>query len=280
MAFGDLLRINTNSQSLQAQFQLNKINRQIALSQLRLATGLRIVKAEDDAAGFSIAAKLTSRIASLEQALRNAGDAKSVLDIAEKNLDTSMDILTMIKVKATQAANDTYGDEERTFIQQQITALLGELDALHSQAVFQGRNLLNGSYNATFQVGSRTADVINVQINSGTAGQGFSSAELNLGAIDVSNNLNAQEAMNLVDQAITSVASAVNRLGIAQMRLSLREESLSRTIISNSAVKSRIMDVDFAREASNLLRLQILQQTAIFALTQANLAPRVVLSLF
>lgn len=281
MAFGDLFRINTNSQSMQVRKQLNLINKQIGLTQLRLATGRRILRAEDDAAGFSIAAKVTARIAGMEQALRNVSDAKSVLDIAEQSMNSVLDILTMMKVKAVQAANDTYGTEERGFIQNQVNALVGELDSLVDQTTFQGRNLLDGTYQASFQAGANVSDVLSVSINTGIANNGFRPAALQLDSstLDFSSSDNARASLVTIDAAITSVVSTVNRLGVDQMRLSIREQTISNSIISNQSVKSRIVDADFAKEASELLRLQILQQTLVFSLLQANLAPRAVLSL-
>lgn len=275
MAFGDFNRINTNVQTLDARFSLDKINKELGITQLRLSTGYRINRAEDDAAGFSISAKLSSRIAGLEQGLSNVGDAKSVLDIAESSLNSILDILTTLKTKATQAANDTYGTEERTFIQNQIDSLVTELDALVGQTVYQGSSLLDGSYNATFQVGERTADIINLQIS--TNSNGYDSAGLTLAALDVSDNANAQFAMTSVDLAINAVASAVNTLGIYQTQLSIREEILTQAINSNSSARSRIRDADFAKEQSEAIKLQILQQTAIASLAQANIAPQAVL---
>ena len=84
-AFGDLNRVNTNVQSLDSQLSLNRVNRDLADSRMRMSTGLKINKAEDNAAGYSIATKLKSRVAGLEQSLQNVGDAKSVLDIAESS---------------------------------------------------------------------------------------------------------------------------------------------------------------------------------------------------
>lgn len=277
MSFGDLNRINTNLQSLDAQFSLNKINKRLGETQLRLSTGLRINKAEDDAAGFSIAAKLSGRIAGLEQALSNTGDAKSVLDIAEASFDSVIDILTTLKTKATQAANDTYGSEERGFIQAQVTALLEELDALVEQTVFQERNLLDGNYNASFQVGERTADVIAIAINNNGAGTGYDADGLGIDGLNVESHGSAQAAMTAVDTALTNVASAVNALGIEQTRLTIRENILTQSINSNNAARSRIEDADFAKEQSEAIKLQILQQTATAALAQANFAPQAVL---
>ncbi len=276
MAFADFNRINTNVQSLEARFSLDKINNRLGNTQLRLSTGLRINKAEDDAAGFSIAAKLSSRIAGLEQALQNTGDSKSVLDIAESSLNSILDILTTLKTKATQAANDTYGTDERGFIQSQVDSLVSELDSLIGQTVYQGNALLDGSYNATFQVGERTADTINVQINSGGTA-GFDSSGLGVNSLGVTTHANAQAAMLSIDAAISTVATVVNTLGIYQTQLSIREEILTQAINSNFSARSRIRDADFAKEQSEAIKLQILQQTAVAALAQANAAPQAVL---
>src|SRR5690625_138132 len=102
--FGDLNRVNTNVQSLDAQLSLNKINKNLSDNQLRLSTGLRINRAEDDSAGFSIATKLNSRVAGLEQALQNVGDAKSVLDIAEASFDTIIDNLKIGRASCRERA--------------------------------------------------------------------------------------------------------------------------------------------------------------------------------
>ena len=277
MAFGDFNRINTNVQSLESRFSLDRINKQLGITQLQLSTGFRINKAEDDAAGFSISAKLSSRIAGLEQALANTGDAKSVLDIAEASMNSVLDILTTLKTKATQAANDTYGVDERDFIQAQVDSLVGELDSLVTQTVFQGRNILLGTYNATFQVGERTADTINVQLTSGGAAASFTASGLGVASLDVTSFAAAQSAMISIDVAINLLAGAVNQLGIYQTQLSIREEILTQAVNSNSSARSRIRDADFAKVQSEAVKLQILQQTAIASLAQANAAPQAVL---
>jgi len=279
MAFGDFNRINTNVQSLESRFSLDRINKQLGITQLQLSTGFRINKAEDDAAGFSISAKLSSRIAGLEQALANTGDAKSVLDIAEASMNSVLDILTTLKTKATQAANDTYGVDERDFIQAQVDSLVSELDSLVTQTVFQGRNILLGTYDATFQVGERTADTINVQLTSGNANgvASFTASGLGIAGVDVTSFLAAQSAMISIDVAINLLAGAVNQLGIYQTQLSIREEILTQAVNSNSSARSRIRDADFAKTQSEAVKLQILQQTAIASLAQANAAPQAVL---
>lgn len=391
-SFGDLNRVNTNIQSLDSQLSLNRINKNLAENQMRLSTGLRINRAEDDAAGFSIATKLSSRVAGLEQAMANVGDAKSVLDIAESSFDTVMDNLIEMKAMATQAANDTLGSEERGFISDQIKALGSDINEIANQTVFQDFELLNGTdgsfdgdLSLTFQVGERsgdtlTADLSAVNVNqlfegstaayTGTTGSiaaadfagatgagnaiesvdingetvtftgdatGITSTanstqlsaiaqQINDAAIDgvsvevdgtnlVFTNSNVTDStvefntgteetvgagtatvagqgeMDLtgwtsddfrtfigdIDGAISSMSERVSGIGIAQSSLSVREGTLSQSISANSSAVSRIMDADFAKEQSESIRLQILQQTATSALAQANMGPQSVL---
>jgi len=313
-SFGDLNRVNTNIQSLDSQLSLNRINKGMAENQLRMSTGLRINRAEDDAAGFSIATKLNARVAGLEQSLANVGDAKSVLDIAESSFDTVMDNLIEMKSLSTQAANDTLGDDERGYIGSQISALATDINEIADQTVFQDTQLLNGSDNTggvslTFQVGERSTDTMETTINAVNVGTLFAgltaTASENLGAgttaggaaasgagIVASNAASADQGgitfnsataadfrnfIGAVDTAIGEMNDRVNEIGMTQSSLSTREVTLSQSISANSSASSRIMDADFAKEQSESVRLQILQQTSTSALAQANMGPQSVL---
>ena len=314
-SFGDLNRVNTNIQSLDSQLSLNRINRDLANNQLKLSTGLRINRAEDDAAGYSIATKLNSRVAGLEQALQNVGDAKSVLDIAESSFDTVMDNLIEMKALATQAANDTLGDDERGYIGAQITKLAQDINDIADQTVFQDTELLNGTDNTggvslTFQVGERSTDTLETTINAVNVGTLFAgltgTAVANLGATGAAGGGAAADGSGIVgsnaaagdkggiafndataadfrsfidavDGAIGEMNDRVNEIGMTQSSLSIREVTLSQSISANSAASSRIMDADFAKEQSESVRLQILQQTSTSALAQANMGPQSVL---
>jgi flagellin len=283
---------------------------------MRMSTGLKINKAEDNAAGYSIATKLKSRVAGLEQSLQNVGDAKSVLDIAESSFDTIQDSLIEMKGLATQAANDTLGDTERGYIADQITALGNDINEVANQTVFQDFELLNGasggntgSLSLTFQVGERASDTITATVDSVNVGELFASGTgtTNLGAtsggatsggaaITVSASTSGAQGtfsfatgsgaanatdfrafISAVDSAIDSMNNRVNDIGIAQSSLSVREETLSESISANESAKSRIMDTDFAKEQSKSVKLQILQQTATSSLAQANMGPQSVL---
>lgn len=274
MSFGDLSRINTNLQALDSVYSLNRTSKRLGMEQTKLSSGLRINKAEDDAAGFSIATKLNAKIVGLEQALANTGDGKSVLDIAEKNLGTILEKLTTMKQKATQAANDTYGAGERTFIQDQVQGFADDIDQIVGQTEFNGVQLLDGTYAAQFQTGAGTtdSDSVNVSIT-----QAFTSAGMGVSGLDLSSATNSQNAIDAIDGAIELVNTTVNSIGVDQSSLTAREEILNNAIISNSAAKSRILDTDFAKTQAESLKLQILQQTNISALAQANAAPQAVL---
>jgi flagellin len=311
-SFGDLNRVNTNVQSLDAQLSLNRVNRDLANSRERLTTGLQINKAEDNAAGYSISTKLKSRVAGLEQSLQNVGDAKSVLDITESSFDIVMDSLIEMKSLATQAANGTLGATERGYIGDQIEAIGADINEIANQTVYQGTELLNGTDNSgsltlTFQTGERTTDTLTSSISAVNVGELFAaSGDASLGATIAAGGAtaaggaitvtaatastqgtftfatNATAAdynafISAVDTAIDTMASNVNDIGINQKSLSLREDILSESISATESAKSRILDTDFANEQSESIRLQILQQTATSALAQANNGPESVL---
>lgn len=311
-SFGDLNRVNTNVQSLDAQLSLNRVNRDLANSRERLTTGLQINKAEDNAAGYSISTKLKSRVAGLEQSLQNVGDAKSVLDITESSFDIVMDSLIEMKSLATQAANGTLGATERGYIGDQIEAIGADINEIANQTVYQGTELLNGTDNSgsltlTFQTGERTTDTLTSSISAVNVGELFAaSGDASLGAtiaaggataaggaitvtaatastqgtFTFATNATAEDYnafISAVDTAIDTMASNVNDIGINQKSLSLREDILSESISATESAKSRILDTDFANEQSESIRLQILQQTATSALAQANNGPESVL---
>ena len=348
-SFGDYNRVNTNVTAMDAQLSLNKINRDLGDSRLRLSTGFKINNAEDDAAGFAIATKLKSRVAGLEQALQNVSDAKSVLGISEGAYNSVVDNLIEMKSLATQAANGTIGtgSNEMGYIASQLEALGTDINDIAASTKYNGIDLMNSAASLTFQVGEGTGDTMAVSLselnmgtlftNSGsdetaasaeglgdasnggtpanavsgggvehtgllfetdgandsaiTAAQGTSigvrgqatagsnGAVLDRLYIDEStvNAADMRSFITHIDTAIGTMNSNLNQIGIDQSSLSGKEVNLSEAITANSAARSRIMDTDFAKEQSNSVRLQILQQTATAALSQANMGPQAVL---
>lgn len=285
-SFGDLNRVNTNIQSLDSQLSLNQVNKDMAENQLKMSTGKRINRAEDDSAGFSIATKLRGRIGGLNQAMQNVGDAKSVLDITESSYNTVTDNLVEMKGLATQGANDTLGTSERSYIGDQIQALGDDIDKIADQTVYQDYDLLGGSAGGgsgatlelNFQVGERTGDVITAEIEAIGTSELFENAGTNPSSMGgVTTAANYQDFITDVDAAISSMSDRVNDIGITQSSLSVREETLSESVSANESAKSRIMDTDFAKAQSESVRLSILQQTSTSSLAQANNGPQSVL---
>ena len=314
-SFGDFNKVNTNVTAMEARLSLNKINAELGDSRLKLSTGFKINNAEDDSAGFAIATKLRSRIAGLEQALQNVSDAKSVMDIVEGSYSSIMDNLIEMKGLATQAANDTLSAAERTLIANQINGLSVDINATADAAKFNGISLIPTSASSlTFQVGEGTADTMSValsqvdtaglfgNVDNTELGSGNNDIELTIagvtsdttvltvatharGEIEVEMDgtevravgADFRDLMTKVDTASGTLNGYFNQLGIDQRSLSGKEVNLTEAITANNAAKSRIMDVDFAKEQSNSVRLQILQQTATAALSQANMGPQAVL---
>ena len=277
MSFGDLTRINTNLQSLQSLQALQKTNGELGLRQMRLATGSRINRAEDDSAGYSIAAKLQARVRGQNQALANVGDAKSMLTVAEGSLNTIMDILQTMKEKTVQAANDTLGSDERTAIKNQLKALSSEIEDIIGDTNFNGKTLLSaGTQSFTFQVNAEKGDTFAVNIASISVGL-LSVASTDL---TVSTATSAGNLLGKIDGGISRVATSLAKIGDSQSRLSFKQDNLMTSKTNYEAARSRIADADFAREQLEVVKLQILQQTGTAALAQANVAPQMVLSLF
>ncbi len=276
-AFGDFSRIGGNIQALEALNSLNRINNQLGIRNLRLATGKRINTAEDDAAGFFIARGFQARTRGLSTALNNIGDAKNMLSIAESGLNNILDILERMKEKVTQAASDTLGSSERNAIEDELDALAAEIDDIVNETTFNGDSLLT-SVTKTIQSGAETTDVllITVTSQSHTAGAlGVADASL-----DVTSAANSSTALSRINSAISTVKTSITKIGAVQSRLSTKESTLSAAISNTEAARSRIMDADFAKEQLEALKLQIIQQTATASLAQANAAPQVLLSLF
>ncbi len=321
-SFGDINRVSTNIQALDAQYALNRINRDLVSSRDKMVTGKSINKSEDDAAGYSIASKLKGRVAALDQSLQNIEDAKSILNIAESSFDIIMDSLIEMKSLAIQASNQTMSHSDRILIGDQIEAIGLDINATANQTVYQDKELLNGtgytgSLTLIFQTGERAEDTITATINtvnvselffgSGTvfpAGTTYGAITLPLditangigifygggmiggmaiytsqakagsqGIFNIDDSATAADFNNfveVVDIAIDRLAENFKSIGITQSSLSLRENIVFESIISNESAKSRILDTDFAKEQSKSIRLQILQQTATSALAQAN----------
>lgn len=271
----NLARINANVPAMQSMNVLNRINDRIATHQLRLATGKRINSPGDDPAGYQMAQGLMSRKNGLVVAMDNVSNAQSILNVAEGGYQNIMDILQTVKQKATQAADGALSISQRSAINDQVTALLSEIDEIVAQTTFNDQALLDGTFSSTsFQTGEQANETLAVSL------QGADSSDIGINAVSLLTQASASAAIDSADAAIDELASRIQDVGEYKSRLISKENTLSVAITNTENVRSNIEDADFTKEQMEVMKLQILQQTAMTSLTQANSAPQIVLNLF
>lgn len=275
MAQGTISRVGTNIAALNSLHALNKVNSKLTMHQMRISTGKRINSAEDDPGGLTIAVKLDARSRGLGQAMRNVGEAKNELAVGEGGLNNIHELLLTMKEKITQAASDSLGSAERTAISTELTAFSAEIDRIVAETTFNNATLLDGTLNATFQTGAETTDTLNITIS-----QDHDAAGLGVSSLSVSSSSAASTSLAAVNTAIDTVSTSLQTIGSFMGRLTSKESTLSNAIVNTKAALSRIRDADMAQEQLELVKQQILQQTALSSLTQANANPQSLLSLF
>jgi len=263
-------RINTNTSSIAARTALKKIsgNQEGVLS--KMASGSRIVKASDDAAGLAISEKLKSSIRSMDQANRNANDGISMIQVAEGGLNEVQNILTRLRELSIQSSSDTVGDSERGFLDLEYQNIKDELQRITQTTEYNGVNLLNGSGDKLdFQIGVMNDDFNDrITYNPGTMDATLSS--LDLGGIEAKSKSGAQEALSKIDSAITKVSGQRAELGALQNRLTTTSNNLNVSVENMSAANSIIRDVDYAEVTAENTKNNILQSAGTAVLTQAN----------
>ncbi len=283
------ITVNTNIASLNAQRRLGTSTNELRQSYERLSSGLRIVRARDDAAGLAIADALRadSRIASV--AIRNANDGISLISIADGALDQMSSVLTRMAELSEQSANGTLGTSQRSALNQEFVALGSEIQRIAETTTFNGLLLLSGGASVSLQVGFDSSSNSQIQFDGvdgtlesiGLAAQGGKQLifSLNDAASTVSAQLSARSALDAVKLAISSLTTSRGTLGAAESRMTVAITNLSVARENFKSAESQIRDVDVAEEAANLTRLNILQQAGASVLSQANQQPSLALSL-
>jgi flagellin len=257
-----------------AQRQMGVVTSRLQGNYSRLASGLRIATAADDAAGLAISERMRSQIRSLGAAGRNAQDGISLVQTAEGALNEVSNLLGRMRELSVQSANGTLSTADRTTINDEVTALVAEIDRIASSVEFNGITLLDGTAAGTsIQVGLDAAETIGVTLQDATT------ATLGVDVIDVTTSAGANTALGLVDTAIDTVNAARGSLGASQNRLQSAIASIANSRENLSSAESRIRDVDVASETADLTRNSIMQQAAVSILQQANTQPQIALSL-
>jgi flagellin len=245
----------------------------LSKSMERLASGFRINRAADDAAGLAISEKLRAQISSLSQAQRNANDAISLVQTAEGAMQEVNTMLSRVRDLAVQYNNGTLSASDKAALTAEVAQLCNEISRIASQTKFNGISLLSGGATITFQVGADD-------------GQTLSIAATNLfgsgATYEVDSNIFSFSGSTLlasIDVAISNVAQARSTFGSVQNRLEHTLTNLASYEENLQSSESRIRDVDMASEMVNFTKLQILQQAGTSMLAQANTSPQSVLSL-
>jgi flagellin len=242
----------------------------------RLASGLRIASAADDAAGLAISERMRSQVRSFSVAARNAQDGLSLAQTAEGALGEVSTILSRMRELAMQSSNGTLSANDRTTLDAEFEELKSEINRIATETEFNGTALLEGTNTAiTIQVGIDAGETIQlamVDVQTGATG-------LNIAGLDAGDQANAVTALAAIDTAIDTVNGARGTLGAGQNRLSSTLRSILNVRENLSAAESRIRDVDVASETADLTKNSIMQQAAVSVLQQANTQPQVALSL-
>ena len=268
--------INTNVLALNSHRSLKGVGGSIARSSERLASGLRINRAADDAAGLAISEKMRAQIRGLNQASSNASDGVSLIQTAEGALQEVQDMLHRMRVLTLQAGNDTLQQEDRDLIQLEVDQLIEEIDETAGRTQFNGRTLIDGSAsNIHLQVGANENQGIVFSIsNMDAAALGVSNVN-----IAVATGSAASAQLSAIDAAINDINVQRATLGAIQNRLEHTIRNLDVSSENLSAAESRIRDTDMAREMMSLTQNNVLSQAAISMLAQANQGPQSLLQL-
>ena len=293
------LVINHNMMAMNATRNLNNSYSQMSVSTRRLSSGLRVGTAADDAAGLAIRELMRADISSINQGVRNANDAISMIQTADGALQVVDEKLIRMKELATQAATGTYTSDQRLIIDSEYQAMASEITRIASATDFNGIHLLNGNLSSSVHDGTGLDSIGKIKIHFGTGnnsaedyyfinigtstasalGLGLGASSTLAGGRSISTQSLAQAALDQINMAIVSKDKIRAQLGSTQNRLQNTIQNLSIQAENLQAAESRISDVDVATEMTQFVREQILTQAAVAMLSQANSLPKMAMQL-
>ena len=265
------LVIQTNSASINAQRNMMATGRNLNSSIQRLSSGMKVNSTSDDAAGMAVTTGLRAQIRGFEQAAENANDGIAILQTTEGSYNSISDILIRMRELAVQSANDSLTNKERAYLSTEFEDLTGELTRISDVAEYNGQKLLDGTAgdgagNMVFQVGTRNTANDQITINLGSQ----SAVTLGVDALDLTNLANSQAAITTIDTALDTLATDRATLGSNINELTAAVDNLAVTIENLSAANSQIKDADIAAESADFTKHQVLMQSGVAMLSQAN----------
>ena len=271
--------INTNVAAIKARSSLDKVQRELDTSIMRLSSGKRITRAHDDASGSSIAGRMESQIRGLNMNLKNAKDGQSLVDTQEGALQEVTGILQRMRELAVQASSGIAASADKNYLNLEMTQLYTEIDAIGANTTFNNTNILTGasfSFYTDIDVNGTAVSVLAVSVTGIKIGL-VSSTMISIGS--VTNNISIVSVISRFDTAIQSVAALRSNLGAVSSRFDHIIDNLSNVVANTEASKSRILDADFAVETTQLTRNTVLQQAATSMVAQANAQKNTILAL-
>ncbi|MBN2652263.1 MAG: flagellin [Spirochaetales bacterium] len=280
--------INHNLSAINAHRQLKVTNGQVSGNMEKLASGMRINKAGDDASGLAVSEKMRAQIRGLQQASRNASDGISFIQATEGYLHETTDILHRVRELAVQSANGIYTEEDRMQIQVEVSELVDEIDRIASHAQFNGMNVLTGRFAREEGTNTVTHSMwIHMGANMNQRERLFigTMTATALGAVDADGKISlrniddANQAIGKMDNALKIVNKQRADLGAYQNRLEFAVKGIDISAENLQAAESRIRDVDMAKEMVDFTKNSILVQSGTAMLAQANTKTQSVLQL-
>ncbi len=288
--------INTNIPAINSGIQINKTHNRLNRNMATLSSGLRINSAKDDAAGLAIATRMTSQERSLMVAVRNANDGISIAQTAEGAVNEITGSLQRIRELAVSARSGQYGEEDISNMQREVDALVGEINRISGQTMFNNRPLLDGSFSASISLSDDPQNRgIDISVNNmgvenlGAGGgrsldtimstEGARSIGLSAGGQESLSVNNGAGALEIIDGALNQVLNAKSSLGAVSNRFEAAIKNIDNNVLSTAASRSRIMDADMADATAQNTKNLIMQQAGIAVHSQANSLPQNALSL-
>ncbi|MBK5264635.1 MAG: flagellin FliC [Alphaproteobacteria bacterium] len=265
--------IGTNVAAIRAGTASSSASMGLQKSMERLSTGKRINGASDDAAGLAIASKMTAQIKGMQQAVRNSNDGISLAQTADSALGEISNLVQRVRELAVQSANGTLSTDDRTSINTESTELLAQISDIAANTSFNGVSLLNNTNTISIQAGAASGQTIDITMTDATT------TTLAIDTVDLSTQAGANTALGLLDTAITTISEGRASLGASQNRLASAITNLTSQATNLTEARSRIEDVDFSSETTEMAKSQILSQASTAMLAQANQSQQGVLQL-
>jgi flagellin len=278
------LFINTNSEALIAQNNLNNTQMSLSGAMTDLSSGLRINTAADDAAGYAITQDLSSQVRGLNQANSNAQDATSLVQTADGALNDVAQMLQRVRELAVEYKGGTLDSTDKNAIVSEVQQLASQIEQIGNQAQFNGISLFapggtTGTGNLTFQVGANTGETISITLQALTGTGGIISQIDSIGSTGTGISLGDANVLTTLTNMIDSVSTLASNFGAVQNRLSYTMSNLSTYSENLNSAQSTIQDVDMAAEMTEFTKDQILEQSGISMLSQAEQNPQQILKL-